>query len=164
MRDLFGLALCAVLFTWGAFYLGVPTGTPQNAPRPPREATPPGMEEPKPKPGPWVGVELSVYSAGLHGSGTATGERYNHYKGHTAATTTRKGKRFVLPPGSYWEVEYKGKTVTVRINDNGPTEPRKKGAKYWLDLSGCSWKCLIGGAGGREVGRMRRVWPAKGGR
>ena len=101
-------------------------------------------------------VEISTYSRRYHGQGTATGQRYDHVRGYTAATTTRRGQRFVLPPGSEWEVEYLGKRLTVRINDNGPTEPRM-GPKYWLDLSGKAWADLTGIAPSRKVAKMRRV-------
>lgn len=107
----------------------------------------------QPKPAPWVAVEISVYSKRYHGHRTASGERYDHYKGYTAATTVR-GKRWDLPKGSVWEVEYKGKRVTVRITDTGSYRPKK--AKVWLDLSGASWS-KIAGAPSRYVARMRRV-------
>lgn len=107
-----------------------------------------------PKVGQWVKVEISTYSRSYHGNGTHSGERYGHYKGHTAATTII-GKRWVLPKGSTWEVEYLGKTITVRVNDTGSWRPKR--APYWLDLSGAAWRDLTGIAPSRKVARMRRV-------
>lgn len=107
-----------------------------------------------PKIGHWVKVEISTYSRSYHGNGTHSGERYDHYRGHTAATTII-GKRWVLPKGSVWEVEYLGKTITVRINDTGSWRPKR--APYWLDLSGAAWRDLTGIAPSRKVARMRRV-------
>jgi len=104
--------------------------------------------------GQWVKVEISTYSRSYHGNGTHGGERYDHYRGHTAATTII-GRRWVLPNGSTWEVEYLGKTITVRINDTGSWRPKK--APYWLDLSGQAWRDLTGIAPSRKVARMRRV-------
>ena len=129
-----------------------------------------------PKIGEWVKVEISTYSARYHGKRTASGERYDHHEGHTAATTVR-GRKWALPKGSVWEVEYPaekdivlkpgmtvardfetGKTtrvVTVRINDTGSWRPKR--APYWLDLSGAAWRDLTGIASSRKVARMRRV-------
>jgi len=126
--------------------------------------------------GEWAKVEISTYSARYHGMRTATGERYDHHEGHTAATTVR-GRKWALPKGSVWEVEYPaeknivlkpgmtvahdfetGKTtrvVTVRINDTGSWRPKR--APYWLDLSGAAWRDLTGIAPSRKVARMRRV-------
>lgn len=106
-----------------------------------------------PKIGQWVKVEISTYSARYHGGRTASGERYDHHRGHTAATTYRKG--WALPKGSVWEVEYLGKTITIRVNDVGSWRPKK--APYWLDLSGSAWRDLTGIAPSRKVARMRRV-------
>ncbi|MBX7132564.1 MAG: septal ring lytic transglycosylase RlpA family protein [Fimbriimonadaceae bacterium] len=106
-----------------------------------------------PKVGQWVKVEISTYSKSYHGGRTASGERYDHHKGYTAATTYRKG--WVLPRGSVWEVEYLGQSITVRINDTGSWRPKR--APYWLDLSGAAWRDLTGIAPSRKVGRMRRV-------
>jgi len=103
--------------------------------------------------GEWAKVEISTYSARYHGRRTATGERYDHHRGYTAATTYRKG--WSLPKGSVWEVEYLGKTITVRVNDVGSWRPKK--APYWLDLSGSAWRDLTGIAPSRKVARMRRV-------
>ena len=129
-----------------------------------------------PKIGQWVKVEISTYSAHYHGKRTASGERYDHHEGHTAATTVR-GRKWTLPKGSVWEVEYPAeknivlkpgmtvahdfetgattRVVTVRINDTGSWRPRK--APYWLDLSGSAWRDLTGIAPSRKVARMRRV-------
>ena len=106
-----------------------------------------------PKIGQWVKVEISTYSRSYHGNGTHGGERYDHYKGHTAATTIIRG-RWVLPKGSVWEVEYLSRTITVRVNDTGSWRPRK--APYWLDLSGAAWR-KVAGSPSRHVARMRRV-------
>jgi hypothetical protein len=105
-------------------------------------------------PAQWLPVEISVYSARYHGGRTASGERYDHYRGMTAATTVR-GKKWALPKGSVWEVTYKGRTVTVRINDTGSYRPRK--APNWLDLNGHSWDQLTRSKPSRVVGKMRRV-------
>lgn len=102
----------------------------------------------------WIPVEISVYSAKYHNGRTATGERYDHHRGFTAATT-RRANGWDLPRGSVWEVVYRGKTVTVRVNDTGSWRPRK--APYWLDLSGAAWRDLTGIAPSRKVARMRRV-------
>lgn len=101
----------------------------------------------------WVAVEISVYSAKYHNGRTATGERYDHYAGFTAATT-RRANGWDLPRGSVWEVNYRGKTVVVRVNDCGSYRPRK--AKLWLDLSGAAW-AKIAGSPSRYVAKMRRV-------
>ena len=107
-----------------------------------------------PKIGEWVKVEISTYSARYHGRRTATGERYDHHRGFTAATT-RRANGWDLPRGSTWEVNYRGKTVVVRINDCGRHRPTK--ARLWLDLSGAAWRDLTGIAPSRKVARMRRV-------
>ena len=112
-------------------------------------------EQASPKIGEWVKVEISTYSARYHGGRTATGERYDHHRGYTAATTVVSHGRWALPKGSVWEVVYRGKTVTVRVNDCGSYRPRR--AKYWLDLSGAAWRDLTGIAPSRKVARMRRV-------
>lgn len=101
----------------------------------------------------WIPVEISVYSAKYHNGRTATGERYDHYAGFTAATT-RRANGWDLPRGSTWEVSYRGKTVTVRVNDCGSHRPRK--ASVWLDLSGAAWR-KVAGSPSRHVARMRRV-------
>lgn len=101
----------------------------------------------------WIPVEISVYSAKYHNRRTATGERYDHHQGFTAATT-RRANGWDLPRGSVWEVNYRGKTVVVRVNDCGSYRPRK--AKLWLDLSGAAWR-KVAGAPSRHVARMRRV-------
>lgn len=106
----------------------------------------------------WRPVEISVYSARYHGRKTASGERYDHYEGYTAATTWGPpGARsnWALPKGSVWEVRYRGRTITVRVNDCGSHRPRKAGA--WLDLSGAAWKTLTGSGPSRHVAEMRRV-------
>lgn len=106
----------------------------------------------------WRPVEISVYSARYHGHRTASGERYDHKAGYTAATTwgpPGNRARWALPKGSVWEVEYKGRRVTVRVNDCGSHRPNK--APAWLDLSGAAWKDLTNGAPSRHVARMRRV-------
>ncbi len=102
----------------------------------------------------WLPVEISVYSARYHGGRTASGERYDHYQGMTAATTV-KGKKWALPQGSVWEVEYRGRKVTVRIADTGSHRPRK--APNWLDLNGHAWNQLTKSKPSRVVGKMRRV-------
>lgn len=102
----------------------------------------------------WQPVEISVYSKRYHGRRTASGEHYDHYKGFTGATTYRNG-RWTLPKGSTWEIEYQGRTVTVRINDTGSHRPTK--APVWVDLSGNAWRTLTGIAPSRKVARMRRV-------
>ena len=111
-------------------------------------------EQASPKIGEWVKVEISTYSARYHGGRTATGERYDHHRGFTAATT-RRANGWDLPRGSTWEVNYRGKTVVVRINDCGRHRPTK--ARLWLDLSGAAWRDLTGIAPSRKVARMRRV-------
>lgn len=121
----------------------------------------------------WQPVEISVYSKRYHGRRTASGERYDHYKGLTGATTYRNG-RWTLPKGSVWEIEYPAGrvvrggqkivfhedgsrwfVVTVRINDTGSHRPTK--APVWVDLSGNAWRTLTGIAPSRKVARMRRV-------
>lgn len=102
----------------------------------------------------WIPVEISVYSARYHGRRTASGERYDHYNGHTAATTVTRG-RWALPKGSVWRVAYQSRTVDVRITDTGSTRPHL--ARYWLDLSGRAWSDLTGRSGSRLRAKMRRV-------
>lgn len=100
-------------------------------------------------------VEVSVYHQKYHGRRTASGARYDHRRGLTAATS-RHGRRPALPFGSTWEVEYKGRRVVVTITDTGSYRPRR--ARYWLDLSGEAWRQLTAGAKPtRIVARMRRV-------
>lgn len=128
----------------------------------------------------WQPVELSVYSKKYHGRRTASGERYDHYKGSTGATTNLGKGRWALPKGSTWEIQYRLKrpakgplvihggqtafwdadgtiwsTVTVRINDCGSYRPRK--APVWIDLNGYSWATLTRSKPSRVVGRMRRI-------
>ena len=57
-------------------------------------------------------MTASWYGPYFHGRETANGERYNMY----ALTAAHK----TLPFGTRLKVTYKGKTVTVRINDRGP--------------------------------------------
>ena len=102
----------------------------------------------------WQPVEISVYSKRYHGRRTASGERYDHYKGFTGATTYRNG-RWTMPKGSVWEIEYQGRRVTVRINDTGSHRPRK--APVWIDLNGNAWTKLTGIAPSRKVAQMRRI-------
>lgn len=78
----------------------------------------------------WRPVEISVYSARYHGRKTASGERYDHYEGYTAATTWGPpGARsnWALPKGSVWEVRYRGRTITVRVNDCGSAQAAQGG-------------------------------------
>jgi rare lipoprotein A len=67
-------------------------------------------------------AETVIASWYKHGTKTANGERYNPH-GFTAAHRT-------LPFGTVLLVTYKGKSVTVRINDRGPFIKGRK-----LDLS-----------------------------
>ena len=106
-------------------------------------------------PAQWLPVEISVYSARYHGRKTASGERYDHYKGFTAATTYLGHGRWALPKGSVWEVTYRGRRVTVRIADTGSHRPKKAG--NWLDLNGHAWQELTRSKPSRVVGKMRRV-------
>lgn len=57
-------------------------------------------------------VVASWYGPGFHGKKTASGERFNQ-NAYTAAHKT-------LPFGTQVRVTYKGRSVTVRINDRGP--------------------------------------------
>lgn len=79
----------------------------------------------------------SWYGPGFHGRTTASGERFNQY----AMTAAHK----TLPFGTLVRVTYKGRSVTVRINDRGPFI-RGRG----LDLSkgaarriGCAGVCRV---------------------
>lgn len=106
----------------------------------------------------WRPVEISVYSARYHGRKTASGERYDHERGYTAATTwgpPGARHRWALPKGSVWEVRYQGRTIEVRVNDCGSHRPRR--APVWLDLSGAAWRDLTGSKPSRRVAQMRRV-------
>lgn len=109
-------------------------------------------------------VEVSVYHPKYHGRRTASGARYDHHRGMTAATS-RSGRRPVLPFGSVWEVSYRGRTVTVTVTDTGSYRPKRAG--YWLDLSGAAWAQLTGGASpSRVIATMKRVrvrcgWPTR---
>lgn len=72
---------------------------------------------------------------GLHGSRTATGERFNTH-GMTAAHRTR-------PFGSRVRVTHGGRSVVVRINDRGPIVRGR-----CIDLSWAAAKAIgIGGLG-----------------
>ena len=82
-------------------------------------------------------VVTSWYGPGFHGRTTASGERFNPYA-MTAAHRT-------LPFGSVVRVTYKGRSVTVRINDRGPFIKGRS-----LDLSkaaaqriGCAGVCRV---------------------
>jgi len=82
-------------------------------------------------------VVTSWYGPGFHGRTTASGERFNQYA-MTAAHRT-------LPFGSVVRVTYKGRSVTVRINDRGPFIKGRS-----LDLSkaaarriGCAGVCRV---------------------
>ena len=79
----------------------------------------------------------SWYGPGFHGRTTASGERFNQY----AMTAAHK----TLPFGSVVRVTYKGRSVTVRINDRGPFIKGRS-----LDLSkaaarriGCAGVCRV---------------------
>lgn len=99
-------------------------------------------------------TEISVYATRYHGRRTASGARYDHYRGLTAATSMR-GRKPLLPFGSRWEVEHKGRRIVVTITDTGSYKPRR--ARYWLDLSGEAWRQLTNGAKpSRFVAQMRR--------
>lgn len=82
-------------------------------------------------------VTASWYGPGFHGRKTASGERFNQWA-MTAAHRT-------LPFGSVVRVTYKGRSVTVRINDRGPFTRGRS-----LDLSraaarriGCAGVCRV---------------------
>jgi rare lipoprotein A len=82
-------------------------------------------------------VKASWYGPGFHGRLTASGERFNQ----NAMTAAHKTLKF----GTLVRVTYKGRSVTVRINDRGPfTKDRT------IDLSkaaarkiGCSGVCVV---------------------
>lgn len=57
-------------------------------------------------------VKASWYGPGFHGRKTASGERFNQH----ALTAAHKTLKF----GTLVRVTYKGRSVTVRINDRGP--------------------------------------------
>lgn len=82
-------------------------------------------------------VVTSWYGPGFHGRLTANGERFNQW----AMTAAHK----TLPFGSVVRVTYKGRSVTVRINDRGPFIKGRS-----LDLSkaaarriGCAGVCRV---------------------
>ena len=82
-------------------------------------------------------VVASWYGPGFHGRTTASGERFNQWA-MTAAHRT-------LPFGTVVRVAYKGRSVTVRINDRGPFTRGRA-----LDLSkaaarriGCAGVCRV---------------------
>ena len=67
-------------------------------------------------------VKASWYGPGFHGRKTASGERFNQW----AMTAAHKTLKF----GTLVRVAYKGRNVTVRINDRGPFTPGRT-----IDLS-----------------------------
>lgn len=67
--------------------------------------------------------EISYYAASLHGRKTASGEAYDH----DAMTAAHRKLAF----GSRVRVEFRGKSVLVRVNDRGPFAKNRI-----LDLSG----------------------------
>lgn len=82
-------------------------------------------------------VLTSWYGPGFHGRTTASGERFNQW----AMTAAHK----TLPFGTVVRVTYKGRSVTVRINDRGPFIKGRS-----LDLSkaaaqriGCGGVCWV---------------------
>lgn len=82
-------------------------------------------------------VKASWYGPGFHGRKTASGERFNQY----AMTAAHRH----LPFGTLVRVVYKGRSVTVRINDRGPFIKGRS-----LDLSkaaarriGCAGVCRV---------------------
>jgi rare lipoprotein A len=82
-------------------------------------------------------VKASWYGPGFHGRTTASGERFNQY----AMTAAHR----YLPFGTLVRVVYKGRSVTVRINDRGPFIKGRS-----LDLSkaaarriGCAGVCRV---------------------
>lgn len=82
-------------------------------------------------------VLTSWYGPGFHGRKTASGERFNQY----AMTAAHRH----LPFGTLVRVTYKGRNVTVRINDRGPFTRGRA-----LDLSkaaarriGCAGVCRV---------------------
>ena len=82
-------------------------------------------------------VLTSWYGPGFHGRKTASGERFNQY----AMTAAHRR----LPFGTLVRVTYKGRNVTVRINDRGPFTRGRA-----LDLSkaaaqriGCAGVCRV---------------------
>jgi rare lipoprotein A len=82
-------------------------------------------------------VKASWYGPGFHGRKTASGERFNQ----NAMTAAHKTLKF----GTLVRVTYKGRSVTVRINDRGPFTKGRT-----IDLSkaaarkiGCSGVCVV---------------------
>ena len=82
-------------------------------------------------------VVASWYGPGFHGRKTASGERFNQ----NAMTAAHKTLKF----GTMVRVTYKGRGVTVRINDRGPYIRGRS-----LDLSkgaaraiGCKGTCVV---------------------
>lgn len=82
-------------------------------------------------------VVASWYGPGFHGHKTASGERFNQY----ALTAAHRTLKF----GTLVRVTYKGRSVTVRINDRGPFVRGRS-----LDLSkgaaraiGCKGTCVV---------------------
>jgi rare lipoprotein A len=82
-------------------------------------------------------VKASWYGPGFHGRKTASGERFNQ----NAMTAAHKTLKF----GTLVRVTYKGRSVTVRINDRGPFTKGRT-----IDLSkaaarkiGCTGVCVV---------------------
>ena len=82
-------------------------------------------------------VTASWYGPGFHGRKTASGERFNQ----NAMTAAHKTLKF----GTLVRVTYKGRSVTVRINDRGPFTKGRT-----IDLSkaaaravGCKGVCVV---------------------
>lgn len=82
-------------------------------------------------------VVVSWYGPGFHGRKTASGERFNQ----NAMTAAHRTLKF----GTMVRVTYKGRGVTVRINDRGPFVKGRS-----LDLSkgaaraiGCKGTCTV---------------------
>lgn len=82
-------------------------------------------------------VKASWYGPGFHGRKTASGERFNQ----NAMTAAHKTLKF----GTIVRVTYKGRSVTVRINDRGPFTKGRT-----IDLSkaaaraiGCKGVCVV---------------------
>ena len=82
-------------------------------------------------------VKASWYGPGFHGRKTASGERFNQ----NAMTAAHKTLKF----GTLVRVTYKGRSVTVRINDRGPFTKGRT-----IDLSkaaarkiGCKGVCVV---------------------
>jgi rare lipoprotein A len=138
-QRLVGAALAAIALTCNPFAHAA------DAPKPTAAASMPMAASPAPAPSATAGAAetglAAVYSDRLHGRKTASGERYDRGR-LTAAHKT-------LPFGTMVKVvnTKNRKSVTVRINDRGPTQ-----AGRILDLSPTSARAIgIGPKGMAEV-------------